>query len=386
MNEAQNNEMDLMLRSLARRQRNTTPGTTLSGGNGDNVSTDHLDADELNAYAEGALPPATRARYTQHLAECDSCRGLIVGLAQSAPATREAVASEQSAGFWQRLTSVFSPAVLRFAVPALLLTAVIGVTLIALRQRSTTSEVAKNEGPPAVSSQAQSAKPNAQVQQAVASPSSVTPSSSAPAADKLTERAKVEPTVETEVSDNTKAKVAEEKVPVADKPPLVAKDASTAPAEQGGASSAYLAQPKAAPAPAAPATINENDKYASLDRAQKREDQRQRDEVNRAEDIHGPNRGAAQQNAGPMNSRSATFGLKKNAQAESRTVAGRTFVREGNSWIDTAYESSHELTRVTRGSEQYRALVADEPAIRTIAQELDGVVIVVWKGHAYRIQ
>jgi hypothetical protein len=137
--------------------------------------------------------------------------------------------------------------------------------------------------------------------------------------------------------------------------------------------------------------MSENESDA-IDRAQKREDQRRRDEANRLEDIHGPNRAATQQNAAPMNNRGvATLGgartvEKKKAEVESRSVGGRTFLREGNAWIDTAYEPSNSLTRVTRGSEQYRALVADEPALRTIAQQLDGVVIVVWKGRSYRIQ
>jgi len=41
---------------------------------------------------------------------------------------------------------------------------------------------------------------------------------------------------------------------------------------------------------------------------------------------------------------------------------------------------------VPRGSEQYRVLVADEPSIRRIADELDGEIVVVWKGRTYRIR
>jgi len=71
---------------------------------------------------------------------------------------------------------------------------------------------------------------------------------------------------------------------------------------------------------------------------------------------------------------------------ETRTVSGKRFRRQGSAWIDTAYDSSHETINISRGSEQFRALVADEPGIRTIAEEFNGVVIVVWKGRAYRIQ
>ena len=41
---------------------------------------------------------------------------------------------------------------------------------------------------------------------------------------------------------------------------------------------------------------------------------------------------------------------------------------------------------LTRGSERYRALIADEPEIKQIADQLDGEFIVVWKGRAYRIR
>ena len=73
-------------------------------------------------------------------------------------------------------------------------------------------------------------------------------------------------------------------------------------------------------------------------------------------------------------------------RANTRSVAGRRFQKKGGVWIDTAYDSSKDTVTVTRGSEQYRALVADEPSIKTIADELDGEIIVVWKGHTYRIR
>jgi hypothetical protein len=70
---------------------------------------------------------------------------------------------------------------------------------------------------------------------------------------------------------------------------------------------------------------------------------------------------------------------------ETRSAGGRRFRRQGNAWIDTAYNSSRATINVARGSEQYRALIADEPAIGNIANQLGGEVIIVWKGRAYRI-
>lgn len=72
--------------------------------------------------------------------------------------------------------------------------------------------------------------------------------------------------------------------------------------------------------------------------------------------------------------------------AETRTVAGRKFRRQGRAWVDTAYNSSQATTSVRRNSEQYRALIADEPELRRISDALGGEVTIVWKGRAYRIR
>jgi hypothetical protein len=87
--------------------------------------------------------------------------------------------------------------------------------------------------------------------------------------------------------------------------------------------------------------------------------------------------------------KSASSGKDKqgaNEEIETRTVSGRRFRRQGNAWIDTAYEASRSATKVARGSEQFRALLADEPGLRTIVQQLSGEVVVVWKNRAYRIR
>ena len=86
MKQSSNNEVDILLRSLARQRRDGGVSNASPAGNGGGSLSDHLDADELNSYAEGVLPAAARARYTEHLADCDDCRGLVVGLSQAAGA------------------------------------------------------------------------------------------------------------------------------------------------------------------------------------------------------------------------------------------------------------------------------------------------------------
>ncbi|HEY9403252.1 MAG TPA: hypothetical protein VIQ24_11200, partial [Pyrinomonadaceae bacterium] len=120
-----------------------------------------------------------------------------------------------------------------------------------------------------------------------------------------------------------------------------------------------VAATTAAPAPPAPAAAK---------RSRQREADRNRDENPPAE----------------VSERSA--GMRTGSAAETRTIAGRKFRRQGSAWVDTAYSAGQSYTVVRRNSEQFRALVADEPELRRVAGALGGEVTVVWKGRAYRIR
>ena len=69
-----------------------------------------------------------------------------------------------------------------------------------------------------------------------------------------------------------------------------------------------------------------------------------------------------------------------------RSTTGRQFRRQKGVWLDTAYRQGQATVNVRRDSEQWRALVADEPELRRITDALGGEVVVVWHGRAYRIK
>jgi len=378
MNEANKNEVDLLLRSFAQGRNESAPG-----------GSDHLDADELNAYAEGLVPPAARLRYIGHLADCSSCRGIVVGLTQAAGAVthREPVTQANKVGFWQSVSTFFSSPALRYAVPALVLTIVIGIGLLVFKQQRDSQFVAMNR-PENSALPVNGAQPAAPVEP---SPAQVAPPAAA------------QPTVGVTEADRSKT---QDKKTVTEVPP--ATDATVAKAAKGrdvaagdsGAGVVGQSQPAPAPAPAkaaeagAPAEVQKLGEFARepltkqevAERAA-REEYKTKDD----EDIHGPNRArnapmSTAQRAGDLMSRGGPSANKNNTnEGETRTVMGKRFTRGSAGWVDTEYESQG-LTRLTRGSDRYRALIADEPGIGTIAERLDGVVIVVWKGRAYRIQ
>jgi hypothetical protein len=317
----------------------------------------------------------------------------VVNLVQSAGTASRLEVPEQKggAGFWQKLSEFLSPKVLGYAIPALVLTAVIGIGLLALRQQQRVQFVAQNEqraeGPSAAQNKADSgvstaAQPLATVHDGIKSGATT----ELPKEKTALEDEKLQAGRGLLKPDSSVGKIAP------------SKDGQPADVDSVAGLRPYALEPKAAEAPP-PATVINPEKSAELakERSEKREDQsRDQNEEFRVQtdDVHGPNR-SRNNTAQPMSQRGAGAAAgrgpsadknKKAAEVETRSVMGRYFTREGDAWVDTAYEYSQATVRVTRGSDQFRALVADEPALRTIAAQLDGVVIVVWKNRAYRIQ
>jgi hypothetical protein len=109
---------------------------------------EHLDADEMSAFAEGQLPPAARAQYVSHLADCDQCRRTVSQLAISGGAIRaEPVVEKTDRSLWQTLAGLFAIPALRYTAFAAVVLIVGAVGYIALRSTSErpANLVARNE-------------------------------------------------------------------------------------------------------------------------------------------------------------------------------------------------------------------------------------------------
>lgn len=372
-----NNELDLLLRRLGR----SAPDLPADG--------DHLDADELSSYAENALPAAARARYTEHLAECASCRKLVAQLSSSAgvvSAVETAKVSPPSA-LRNFLANLFSPMVLRYAVPALglIVVAVIGFTVLRRNERS--ASVAKLNAPEHNATAVQPQQVESPAPGVVASRGyGASPATPEPRRGEQSKETQPAPSA----TDSSAGKViaqANEAAPVAqaEAPP----PASTPAASQPAASDET--QKRAKSEESKPEIANRSVSAlpvqgATTDSVKRREDRKSDNDfltASPAAKTAGTGSIAKLQRDGADESADKE---EKDKNAETRSVAGRRFRRERGVWVDTAYEAPRNTVNLTRGSEQYRALVADEPAIKTIAEQLDGEIIVVWKGRAYRIQ
>lgn len=158
-------EIDRWLRGhteATRRRDGGSASTSDAGGNAGNghdaatVDTAaHLDADELSAYAENALPAQTRLRYASHLADCDHCRKIATGIALASGVAaeiekREAATSVRAAhvpkSSWSEwLAALFSPRSLRYVAPVLAVMLVGIVAFVALRQNAGEQSLARRD-------------------------------------------------------------------------------------------------------------------------------------------------------------------------------------------------------------------------------------------------
>ena len=390
MKQTENKQMDLLLGGLARRTgaRSVAP---------EDHSAMHLDADELNSYAEQALPAAARARYTSHLAECGSCRKIVSELtsASGANVSEDSVSQNTSAGFRQKFGALLSPSLLRYAVPALALFAFIAVGLVALRQQPQPDFVAQNQSAASrdATIETKEADSRAESRGSAAAIEERRSSESRTSAGKARDQAKTG-----EKSETSNTATPTDSVTVTSD-----KDASPGKAAGVVASPSYASEP-AAPPPPKPQTTHteartevaarrkeEADKKDARAREQEgaraRTDDNQ-NQVARPQAGTGALAGQSHERLRKLEAKGASgAGAKTNEdEADTRSVSGRRFRRQGGVWIDTAYQSSTATTTVSRGSEQFRALVADEPGVRAIAAQLPGEVVVVWKGRAYRIR
>jgi len=372
MKQETNNEMDLLLRRLGRRDDALVPE-------------DHLDADELSAYAENVLPAAARARYTMHLAECSRCRSLVAQLSSSAGvvAAPDSAAVPEPSGFRKFLASLFTPMVLRYAAPALGLIVVAAIGFVVLRRNQPGEYVARNTA--SDTQQQPVASPAASSSGVVYSLSNPTPSpgqfddqrkdknqpappppppNMAPAVTSVDAEVAKEKTKDQPKPEERTATVANEPPPVRAEPTPTPEQSPRA-AETEAAKNEVKVQPAPASQEGRALRGAQREDKTSLARAKKP-----------ADAASAPASGAGAFQVDGVD----------DAKVNIRTVAGRRFRKQGSVWVDTAYDSSKDAMTLARGSEQYRALVADEPSIKTIADQLEGEIIVVWKGHTYRIR
>jgi len=78
----------------------------------------------------------------------------------------------------------------------------------------------------------------------------------------------------------------------------------------------------------------------------------------------------------------AAAAREEESSAGRKVVGGKTFERKQRVWYDTMY-SGHPTINVRRGTSEFNKL---DSGLRSIANSLSGVAVIVWGAKAYRIQ
>ena len=407
-------EIDILLRRHAERASS-------------NAGIEHLDADELNAFAERSLPAAARSRYVSHLADCDDCRRLVSQLAISAGAVARAEAAGAPAtahiSWLEKLSAFFRPSALRYAAFAAVVVAAVGVAFLVMRQTHQKRDsplVAQNEQPSQASADTTRSEETAKTlpeKNAVANTNLAgAPVESTPQSRLSPERegsktlanpqAAPKPQKETDepvaLADKkiTETEVAESKPAYAPPPPQESPvRVATNPYQRPGIGAA---------SPQSSGTLF--GQTGGMDRKQTNQPATQQSKDDNSavaqnqtpingrvmnEKAKGPRRdvdNVASTNrsvneARPPAQKTEDVRAEKRTtpgeESETRSVGGHKFRRQGNAWVDAKFKSSMSLKSISRGSEEFTAL---DSGLRSIAQQVGGEVIIVWKGKAYVIR
>ncbi|MDQ3129948.1 MAG: hypothetical protein M3Q99_04190 [Acidobacteriota bacterium] len=343
----------------------------------------HPDADEISAFAENALPEKLKPKYTAHFADCDRCRKILSNTislnseAEIVPAFSVAapnISAIKNIPWYQRIFA-FPNAAYAMGALVVLFGGFLAFTLLQNVNNSHRPEVSmvsdsqpKASGPSAESEPDFSA--NTMSNMSIVSMNSMSNSAMSNSASVNTSNASASTGQKTNANlsaANTNS--VKKELPLNEVERATEKD---------------LTQAKPAAPTATDSTAGSVADNQSVTSNQVAELPRNNDKAKIAQAAPSP---TAVENL-PLNGRTmselkTTRAKNPDSKAkESRPVSGRNFTRKDGVWYDSAY-NGQTTTNISRGSNEYRKL---DSGLRSIAENLNGTIVVVWKSNAYRIQ
>lgn len=364
-------EIDALLRQTAR--------------SGQFVSTDtqtHLDADEISAFAENALPEKTRTVYVKHFADCDRCRTILSNVillnaeAETETASSAVVAPEivETKTPWYRRIFAVPNLAFTFGGLVLLFGGFLGFLVLQSTnnyQNTEVSRISDNEpraSGPNIGSGETFYNSNAM---SSANMSNTSTNSAADTSIIMSNATATNTTVSTSNAN---------KMLPAPTPEVLAKEKRD--------DQKQLAEEKNEAKPLTDSAKTENAKVAETDPtiAQDRETAKNQIVPNKPAQAAPPasvvGRSETQDKLRAKKSTSRQNTKDDSEGGTTRHISGKNFNRKDGVWYDAAYRGQ-STTNVRRNTETYRKL---DSGLRIIAESLDGTVVVVWKEKAFRIQ
>ncbi|CAN5673705.1 hypothetical protein BH24ACI2_BH24ACI2_11860 [soil metagenome] len=361
-------EIDALLRQTAKGE------TAFSGENPQSaIHNLHLDADEISAFAENALPGMAKQRYTAHLANCNSCRKNLSNLILRNPeAKSETVHAEETTAIssmipWHKRLFAFPNLAYTMGALVLVFSGIIGFVVVQNMNNPQNPEVSqiseKTQSNNGIFQSNETAPPPT----GYASNANMVLNSNAASVYSTNSMTTNVPTMNSNMSAVASKPTVSPNAPPKEEPHreddlALPKDKTNMQLDGGNAGS--VAEEKQE-------IKKETEKNVGSTNAVKSATTQPK-----SAELSVSERNAV--------SDAPSTKLKRNSlpNTETTTVGGKTFKRQDNVWIDSAY-NRQSTANITRGTKQYKKLDKD---LRVIAENLGGTIVVVWKEKAYRIQ
>ncbi len=360
---------------------------------GDVVSSRHLDADEISAFAENAMPEKSRAFYSAHLADCDRCRKILSNLlvlnVEATPTTAPTAVATAAATLdlpWYRRLFAFPNVAYVMGSLVLVFAGFLSYTIV---QNST--------GDAGLVSQAE----NPESADSGPSFNSEPPYSSEANANSAANSGANAMSTAGSAPTNSNANVSGPRAATADRALGEAelRDDKGFVSDGISSSDTKAASPPAAMHPVAKdAPARERDELAKAKAEEKAADlAAQEKSPSNLSIMRQQSSGAVPAQSGPMRNNDSQYNrqmenmderakmsAKRDADGSSgrKVVSGKTFERKDGVWYDTTYQSRPTIN-VRRGTAEFNRLDA---GLRSIAKQLSGTAVIVWGAKAYRIQ
>ncbi len=386
-------EIDTLLRLTA--QGESAFGGQISDSKFQIPNSRHLDADELSAFAENALPEKAKQMYLRHLADCGACRKILADvIALNVEQTNEAVPVEkanfvQTPTAWYQRFFAFPNLAYTMGALVLVFSGIAAYTVLQNVETSPNTEVSqtyeRQTGGRGMSSDGDAVLSESYSANSAATANTM--SSNAASMNSALNSAAISPAMplapgsaaNSNAAVSRSSNAADRDLNVAAKPSVPQKE----PLESNQADDFD-----------ADRVLIEKEAEFQTDGARQRQQQpapaqgaiaqSQADIAPDSQNVRSaPKPTARREDKSKIPAESANdAALSSSAATATTNVGGKTFKRTNNVWYDAAYRGQ-ATKNVARGTDEYRKLDA---GLRGIAENLGGTVVVVWKSKAYRIQ
>jgi hypothetical protein len=347
----------------------------------------HIDADEISLFAENALAAKARTRAVSHLAECAKCRKILSNVISfNAAAESETIHAEESkiiplvpAIPWYRRLFAFPQITYAMGALVLVFSGIIALMVlqtadnsknVSVAQREEIRETSKGGGGASSDGETTKVETYSGNMSNATSMNSGTMSNSNVAMPTISNTANA--STNTSTVDVTSSAVRQQPQAPKNEPVETKREDSFVLDGQNSSNTAPQNKPSitaGAPPP--------NDSKQPRERAKDDSEMK----LSKERDAMTESQSSMRSAPSPKSMVKKSAGEDKNKAGEARAIGGKTFRNVGGIWFDSAYTSQQPIM-IRRGSDDYKRL---DSGLRSIAENLSGTIVVVWKNKAYRI-